>query len=322
MKKHREYQLEYYDMIMEKDVNWIWRPYLPAGKITIVQGDPGEGKTTLMLKIAAMMSRGLSIPDGAPSVEPVNVIYQGAEDGISDTIKPRLMRLGADCSRIAFIDTGEIDSLYFGDNRFEKAVTECNAKLLIIDPLQAFIGGNTELQKTGGLRAAFASLSRVAEENDCAIVLIGHLNKSIGNKGIYRGLGSIDVAAIARSILMVGRDKDDPSVRIIAPVKSSLAPEGSAYAFSLDEDMGFEWIGPYDYSADELLSGSGSMNRKIDRAKICLELMLRDGDMKSNDVYDRVLSMGLGKRTIESAKKELGIESYREGGVWHWHLPG
>jgi RecA/RadA recombinase len=322
VKNRDDYQLAYYDMVETKEVSWLWFPFIPIGKITIVQGDPGEGKTTLMLKIAAMVSNGQSVPDGESCEEPMNVIYQGAEDGASDTIKPRLIKAGADCSRIAFIETEQMDALVFGDDRFEKAVKECSAKLLIIDPLQAFLSGNPELQKPGGLRAALASLSRVAEENQCAVVLIGHLNKSNGGKGIYRGLGSIDIAATARSILMVGRDKDDPETRIIAQVKSSLAPEGCAYAFKLDEDKGFQWIGPYDYSAEELLSGTGSINRKLDRAKTCLQMLLGTEDMKSSDVYDRLITLGLGRRTVESAKRELGIESYKEGTIWYWHLPG
>lgn len=314
-------QLKYFDDVKVKDVKWLWYPYIPVGKITIVQGDPGEGKTTLMLKIAAMLTRGLSVPDGKDARTQVNVIYQGAEDGASDTIKPRLIKAGADCSRIAFIDTENSNALSFGDRRFEEAIKECNAKLLIIDPLQAFINGNPELQKPGGLRSAFTRLCKVAEENECAVVLIGHLNKANGGKGIYRGLGSIDIAATARSILMVGRDKDDPNTRIIIPIKSSLAPEGGAYAFTLGED-GFQWIGPYDYSAEELLSGCGSINKKLDRAKICLQMLLGSSDQKSNDIYERLLALDLGRRTVEAAKSELGIESYREGGVWYWHLPG
>ena len=316
-----EYQLEYYEGIEIKEVNWLWYPFIPAGKVTIVQGDPGEGKTTLMLKIAAMISNGLRIPDGEPIGVPANVIYQGAEDGASDTIKPRLVKAGADCSRIAFIDTDKGEPLSVGDYRFEKAIKECNAKLLIIDPLQAFIGGNTEWQKTGGFRSAMSSLSRIAEESGCAIVLIGHLNKATGGKGIYRGLGSIDIAATARSILMVGRDKDDPGVRVIVPIKSSLAPEGTAYAFTLGEKEGFRWIGPYDYSAEELLSGGGMINRKLDRAKTGLELILSSGDIKSNEAYERLQALNVSRRTIESAKKELGIESYKMENCWYWHLP-
>lgn len=315
------FQLKYYNAVTEKSVSWLWYPYIPFGKITVVQGDPGEGKTTLMLKVAAMMSAGLSIPEGEETGSPMNVIYQGAEDGNSDTIKPRLIKSGADCSRIAFIDTENCGALFFGDTRFEQAIKECNARLLIIDPLQAFYGGNPDMQKAGGLRYALSGLSKAAEESNCAVVMIGHLNKGTGSKSIYRGLGSIDVAAVARSILMVGRDKEDPATRIMVQVKSSLAPEGSAYAFSLDEMNGVQWIGPCDYSAEELLSGSGSLNRKIDQARACLELLLTVDDMKSNEVYERMQTIGIGRRTVESAKKDLGIESYKQGNEWYWHLP-
>ena len=319
--ENEHYKLNYYNTIEEKDVHWLWYPYIPYGKITVVQGDPGEGKTTMMLKIAAMMSTGLNIPDGNESGEPLNVIYQGAEDGISDTINPRLVRSGADCSRIAFINTGKGRVLRLGDERFSQAISECKARLLIIDPLQAFIGADPEALRPGGLRNAFAVLSKAAEKNDCAVVLIGHLNKGSGSKSIYRGLGSIDVAASARSVLMVGRDKDDSNTRIMVPVKSSLAPEGRAYAFTLNEEKGVQWEGPCDYSAEEILSGSSLINRKLDRAKACLEMLLYDDDLKSNEVYERLTSLGISRRTIESAKKELGIESFKQGNEWFWHMP-
>lgn len=316
---NKKYSLIYYDSIDQKDVSWLFYPYIPYGKITIVQGDPGEGKTTLMLQIAAMLTTGRSIPDGGGTIEPRNVIFQGAEDGNADTIKPRLIRAGADCSRIAFISTDYSDDLSIGDVRFRKAIEECNAGLLIIDPIQAFIRRKADEQTANSMRAAFSNLAMTAEETGCAVVMIGHLNKGSG-KGIYRGLGSIDVAAAARSILMVGRDKDDPTIRVMAPVKSSLAPEGSSYAFRID-DGGFHWIGKHDASAEELLSGGGLSDRKLERAKACLMMVLQSGDVISNDIFDQLKGIGIGKRTVETAKQELGILSYKEGKNWYWHLP-
>ena len=315
------YKLEYYDSIQARDVSWLWYPYIPYGKVTIVQGDPGEGKTTLMLQIAAMITTGRSIPTGETACEPQTVIFQGAEDGKEDTIKPRLIKAGADCSKVAFINADYAAGLSIGDERFRKAITDTNAKLLVIDPVQAFLKKDTDSQTPGGFRSAFAALAKNAEESGCAVVLIGHMNKGGSNgKSIYRGLGSIDIAAAARSVLVVGRDKEDPDIRIIVPVKSSLAPEGNAYAFRLDREKGFQWVGKYDISAEELLSNSSFGERKIERAKACLMLLLNKEDMISNDIFERIVSTGIGKRTIESAKQELDIVSYKKGNDWYWHL--
>lgn len=312
-------RVEYYDKIETSDVSWLWYPYIPYGKVTILQGDPGEGKTTMMLQIAANLTSGRSIPDGKDAVRPQNVIFQGAEDGPGDTIKPRLMRAGADCSRVAYIDVKGEPNLYLGDDRFRNAIRECDARLLIIDPLQAFIRGSSELQHAGGLRRAFRKLTDDAEETGCAIVLIGHMNKNSSGKSIYRGLGSIDVAAAARSILMIGRDHSDPHLRIMIPVKTSLATEGKPYAFRLDPKKWFEWIGECDCEITDNQIIASRPGKKLDQAKKYLELMLIQ-DQPSTRVMEEMSNLGIGRRTVETAKKELGVASYREGNTWFWHL--
>ena len=315
-----DYQIRYYNSIHATKVSWLWYPFIPYGKITIVQGDPGEGKTTLMLQIAALLTVGKSVPDGKEEVAPANVIFQGSEDGLSDTIKPRLEHAGADCSRVAFIDTRGSRRLSLSDDRFEKAIRETGAKLLIIDPLQAFLSSDADIGKLGGIREAFARLTMVAEETGCAVVMIGHMNKGSGGKSIYRGLGSIDVAAAARSILLVGRDQDEPNTRIIVPVKSSLAPEGDAYSFELDPEEGFRWLGACKFTSDELLGVTVNRNSKVERAKEHIRMILKDNDMYGAEILDRLQKLGISKRTVTTAKSELGVETYKNGNVWFWHL--
>jgi len=316
----RSYRLKYFNQIEAKKVSWLWYPYIPAGKITIVQGDPGEGKTTMMLQLAALLTQGKPMPDGSQSKDACSVIFQGAEDGISDTIKPRLIEAGADCSRIAFIDPEEGRPLSLGDSRFERAIRETGAKLLIIDPLQAFLTADTEFQKKGSFRNVIGRLGRAAESTGCAVVLIGHMNKNGSGKSIYRGLGSIDAAAAARSVLLVGRDADDPYRRIMLPIKSSLAPEGSAFAFELNPQNGFRWIGTCSYTAEELLGNMPHTETKLQKAKDRLQEILYDGDLPGREVYEIMNSLGIGKRTIDTAKKELGVSAYRKDDMWYWHL--
>ena len=318
-KSYKKANLNYYDQVEEKEISWLWYPYIAYGKITLLQGDPGEGKTTLMLQLAAMMTSGRSIPDGNETAEPQTVIYQGAEDGLEDTIKPRLVKAGADCSKVAFLDVSAEQSLYLGDDRFREAIIESGAKLLVIDPLQAFVRGGGEMQSAGGLRKAFRKLADTAEETGCAIVLIGHMNKNSGGKSIYRGLGSIDVAAAARSVLMIGRDRNEPTLRIMIPVKTSLASEGSAYAFRLDPEKWFEWVGEVECEISDNQTIETESGSKRDRAKACLEKMLVQ-DQPSASIMEEMRELGISRRTVETAKRELGITSYKEGNIWFWHM--
>ena len=226
------------DEVQSKEVNWLWYPYIPYGKITIIQGDPGEGKTTLALRLAALLSKGEPLPYDTTEREPVKIIYQTAEDGLEDTIKPRLEAAEADCTLIKVIDESEA-ALSMLDERIEKAIIEVGARVVILDPIQAYVGANINMNNANEVRNVMAQLGRIAEKYDCAVLLVGHMNKGSGNKSSYRGLGSIDFQASARSVLIVGRIKHNPQVRVIVQDKSSLAPEGEAIAFELDKENGF-----------------------------------------------------------------------------------
>ena len=236
-------------------VEWLWEPYIPFGKVTIVQGNPGEGKTTFALRLAAACTNRKPFPHMAAH-EPFNVIYQTAEDGLGDTIKPRLMEAEADLDRVLVIDESK-QGLSLSDERIERAIRQTGARLIILDPIQAYVGEKTDMNKANEIRPMFRRLAEIAERTGCAIILIGHLNKAAGGQSAYRGLGSIDFRAAARSVLLIGRVKREPNVRVIVHDKSSLAPEGKPIAFCLDPETGFSWIGEYDITADELLSGAG-----------------------------------------------------------------
>lgn len=233
-----ELKLIHMEEVVSKEVSWLWYPYIPYGKITVIEGDPGEGKTTLVLKLAAMLSKGLPLPcDDDRPYEPIHIIYQTAEDGIDDTIKPRLEQNGADCSMIRVIDETEKE-LSMTDERLEQAIVETNAKLIILDPIQAYIGATVDMHRANEIRPVLKKLGMIAEKYQCAVILIGHMNKASGSKSTYRGLGSIDIQATARSVLLVARLRDKPNIRIMAQDKSSLAPAGDAIGFEMTEDRG------------------------------------------------------------------------------------
>lgn len=318
-KEQNDYKLTYYNTISSRTVEWLWYPYIPYGKITILQGDPGEGKSTMMLQLAALITSGKAMPDGSGDKVPGNVIYQAAEDGIEDTIKPRLLAAGADCGRIAFLENEE-NPITLDDERLEQAIKDTQAKLLVIDPLQAYLGIDNDMQRSNSTRSVFGRLAKVAERTGCAIVLIGHMNKSSRTKGIYRGLGSIDIAAVARSILLVGRDSSNPYYRIMVQIKNNLAPEGKAFVFELNPDLGFSWIGQEEHEMEDLLFQRSKGESKLDKAKEYLKLLLNGSDMPCADILEKMRATGIGTRTVEQAKKDMGIISYKLGDKWYWRL--
>lgn len=323
-----ELKLIYMEDVVSKEVEWLWYPYIPYGKITIVEGDPGEGKTTLVLKLAAALSRGLPLPcDDDREREPIHIIYQTAEDGIDDTIKPRLEKAGADCSMIRVIDETEKE-LSMTDDRLEQAIVETGARLVILDPIQAYIGAKVDMHRANEIRPVLKHLGMIAEKYNCAIVLIGHMNKAAGSKSTYRGLGSIDIQATARSVLLVARLRDKSNIRIMAHDKSSLAPTGDAIGFEITEDSGMVCIGPYDITIDELLSGNeGRGKKKLDIAENFIkEYFGSRKEIISNDILQEAARRGIKRNTLLSAKKKLGIASGKgktDDGIsyWTWILP-
>lgn len=318
MKHSDNFQYEYFSSVIQRKVEWLWYPYIPYGKLTILQGDPGEGKSTFMINIAALLTRGKKMPDGFRIPEPQSVVYQTAEDNLSDTVKPRMVAAGADCNRIAYI-VDEDMPLTLEDARIEKVIQETQARLFILDPLQAYLSQDSDMFSAGRMRQQLKRLADIASKHKCAIVVIGHMNKASGEKNLYRGLGSIDIAAIARSVLMISRDRDNPSIRYMFPVKSSLAPEGTTIAFSFDPKSGLRWIGQCQVDKSRIKDYDIDDSKKALARRIVLE-MLGEHDAHSTDIINKLKLMGISERTIHSAKKELGVQSYRSDGVWYWHL--
>ena len=328
------------ELVKVEQIEWLLYPFIPFGKVTIIQGDPGEGKTTMVLQIIAKLTRGEPILLNKKSqkeaqqdseenlkqevlsqdkpIQPVNVIYQTAEDGLGDTIKPRLLAAGADCSRVLVIDDRE-QPLTMLDVRLEEAIMQTKARMVVLDPIQGFLGTDVDMHRANEIRPLMKRMAVLAEKYHCAIILIGHMNKNSNGKSSYRGLGSIDFQAAARSVLIVGRLKDEPETRVMCHVKSSLAPEGKSVAFRLDKETGFRWIGEYDISADDLLSGD-ARGQKSRIAKEFLLDILADGGMAQKKIEEEASKQGIKKKTLRNAKQELEIDSVKRGNQWFWIL--
>lgn len=298
----------FYSSIKEKPVEWLWYPYIPYGKITLVQGDPGEGKSTFILNVASILTKGHFMPDGYDTKNPQTVVYQCSEDNLSDTIKPRLVNAGADCNKIAYIINDDC-SLNLEDSRIENTIKETNAKLFILDPIQSFLVQESDMQQVGRIRKCLNKLSMLATKYNCAIVLIGHMNKSAGlSNSLYRSLGSVDITAISRSVLMVEPIKKNSQIKCVSHIKSSLAPKGKDIVFSFDNKTGFKWETKAKYNK------CNNINNDM------LELF-EHGTNSSIKIIETLKSKGYSKRSIYTAKDDLNIESYRSGGSWYWKLP-
>ena len=333
------------DTVEVEQIEWLLYPFIPYGKVTIIQGDPGEGKTTMVLQIIAKLTRGETILPAdstkdkrididsesdmvdAENIEnnastqhleaPVNVIYQTAEDGLGDTIKPRLLAAGADCTKVMVIDDSE-QPLTMADVRLEEAIVQTKARMVVLDPIQGFLGSEVDMHRANEIRPLMKRIAILAEKYHCAIILIGHMNKAAGNKAAYRGMGSIDFFAVARSVLLVGRIEGQKNTRAVVQIKNNLAAFGHSKAFELTEE-GFHWLGDYEITADELLGGITPKANKKERAKQLI-YELANSVVKSEDIVNLAEEKGISKRTLENAKKELGIKGKRIGESWYWKL--
>ena len=262
-------------------VDWLWFPYIPFGKLTIIQGNPGEGKTYFAMRLAAACTNRKPLP-GMETLEPFNIIYQTAEDGLGDTVKPRLMEAEADLERVLVIDDRDTP-LTLADERIARAIRENNARLVIIDPVQAFLGTDVDMNRANEVRPIF------------------------------------------RSLLFIGKLKDSPTTRVLIHEKSSLAPPGQSLAFSLGDEKGFEWIGAYDITADELLTGTDTAKTESKTAQaemLILELLADGKKMPSAELEKAVNDRGISSRTMRTAKSRIGdrLVTEKDGTAWVCYL--
>ena len=311
-----DFDLKYYKDVESKKIEWLWYPYIPYGKITIIQGDPGEGNTTVVLSIISALSKGEPLPFTDKGFKAVS-IYQNAEDDNSDTIKPRLEVHKANCENVCFIEK-EDGLLFMDDDSIEQAIRKSNAKLLVLDPIQAYIGDNVDMNRANVIRPRMTKLKETAEKTGCAIVLIGHMNKNSGGKANYRNLGSIDISAAARSVLLVAKQNKSSDIKVLAQLKNNLAPLGTSLSFRF-KDGKVEWLSECELTVDELLSGAGIAN-KLSIAEDFLSAKLEDGMLLAKEIFDEASVLGIGDRTLRKAKANLDVQSIKKDGLWYWKL--
>lgn len=310
--------------IEPKPINWLWKDRIPLEELTLFDADSATNKSSITLDLASRVSRGGVMPDNTEGLLGGVVLLQ-TEDSVEKTVVPRLDAAGADRSRIAIIpDTVTIpDALA----EIEAVIIELKAKLLIIDPLSEFLGKNANSEQS--VRQALAPLALLAERQKLAVILVRHLNKSIGQRAMYRGLGSIGIVAAARSRFMLGPNPKDPNLRVLVHTKCNLGLLTTSLLYEpVTGENGavrIEWRGECDYRAEDVLTPPKGGHRERDAAKRFLLNILAAGPVAQKDVQAEAAKNELAWRTIERAKADLGIVSDRQGfgqgSSIYWHLP-
>jgi hypothetical protein len=317
--------------VKARPVRWLWKGRVPYGKQTIIDGDPGNGKSTIALDIAARLSKGLPMPwETEPSGDPGNVVVVSVEDDPADTIKPRLMAAGADDKRIysLSIKAGEaelIPTLAAHMPEILQALQDTKALMLILDPISAVLGDGVDMWKDGDVRRVLGPLKTVLGQTGTAEIGIRHWNKTRGGgSALYAGGGSIGIAAQARSVLCVARNPQDPDQRVCALVKGSNAEaQGGrrvpslAYRMELVqlgdiETTRINWEGVSPYTADELLAvqvpESGEDRGALDEAKAFLLEVLKPGEwMLAKNLQRAAKDAEIKERTLKRGRKQLGV---------------
>jgi hypothetical protein len=314
-------------------VEWLWQGRVPKGKLTVIDGDPGTGKSAATTDLAARVSVGRPWPDGAPC-EAAGVVICNAEDGAADTIRPRLDTAGGDASRVlelATVPDGDGERLISIPEDLaviRRGIEQVEAGLVVVDPLMAFLSDKVNSHRDQDVRRALAPLSKLAEETGAAVVVVRHLNKTSGGNPLYRGGGSIGIVGAARSALLVAEHPEDEGRRILARIKGNLAKPVPSLAFALTEApngaVRVEWKGETAHTAAALLAAPTDPEEKsaLAEASEFLRDVLRRGPVWSVQVKEQARDAGISEFTLKRAKSALGVISEKEGdGSWSWRLP-
>jgi RecA-family ATPase len=325
--------------VQPERVSWLWPGYIPLGKITLLDGDPGLGKSNITLDLAARVTRGMVMPDGSQGdvIGPADVIVLSAEDGIADTIRPRLEAAGADLARVFVLESFEdtdglarLPEIPTDLDLIEEIVAARQAALLIVDPLMAFLAAATNSFRDQDVRRALAPVKLLSERTGAGVLVVRHLNKSTGGSAIYRGGGSIGIIGAARAGLLVGTDPDDESGarRVLATTKHNLGREVPSLAFHIEQAgdaCRVSWDGTSEHSAGAILSAAehGVEERDaISEAATFLEEMLADGEVEATKITAEARKLGIAEKTLRRAKSKIGVRAVRHGfgsnGVWYW----
>ncbi len=315
--------------VPEESVSWVWPDRLARGTVSILEGDPGRAKSMLTYDLAARLTTGRPLPTCSESVPPAGVVLLGAEDGLGNTVRPRLQAAGADLERVRVYDRRRFPDrpLLLPDDLpvVEAAAAEVQARLLVIDPFVAFLNGPVNSDQ--GVRAALGPLVALAERIGLAVLLLRHLTKGAGSNALYRGLGSIGIVAAARSALLAADDPNsaDPHQHVLVQTKTNLsaAPTLVYRTVVRGDALAVEWLGESPCGVRDLAGGRAD-HSVLSEGTYVLYSLLAEGPLWANEVYRLAARAGVAKRTVERAKALLGVRSRKagsgRGSRWFWEL--
>jgi putative DNA primase/helicase len=335
-----------------KRVDWLWRPRIARGKLTIIAGMPDVNKSTVVLDIAARVTVGGALPAGEGQVPLGSVILLTAEDDLADTVKPRFEVAGGDPERVKVIKMVEAQkaalpgrkgrprsfNLVQDIDRLEMLIQEIgDVMLVIIDPVSAYMGkpGELDSHRNSDIRGVMMPLHEMAARRGVAIVGIDHLNKGGGNQAMLRVVGSIAFVGAPRSVYLVVRDEEDEDRRLFLPVKNNIAKVRTGLAFRVVDKLApapvFEAYPAVAWedkavtmTADEALDikSDGRKSEKMEAAESLILEMLKDGARPQSEIEERAIKQGINNKSLWNAKKAVFAKSSQAGRVWWWCLPG
>lgn len=316
-----------FDKVESEKIAWLWKTRIPLGKVTVIAGDPGVGKSAMLIDIISRISRGAIFPDDERC--PVgNCVIASAEDGLGDTLRPRLEAADADLSRVYAVkfvidDEGRVEPLSLVDHlsELDQMIKETSARLVMVDPFNAYLpSAKVNTYKDQDIRGVMSVLTDIAQANGCAIVLIAHLNKKEELSALYRVGGSIGVIAAARSALMVMKDEEDENLRIIATIKSNLSRPSQPLSYELKEVkpwvVKIMWKGPVETDINKR-----SIKKRGDETSQFLIQLLTDGEVPVKQIFLEARQAGILGSSLRKSKEALGIKSKKIGDDWFWDLP-
>ncbi|SMH39189.1 AAA family ATPase [Maritimibacter sp. HL-12] len=308
-----------------KEVEWLWEPFIPFSMITIMEGDPGVGKSFLAMQLAAQISIGGELPEGQ-KLDRGRVLYLSAEDDAAYTIRPRIDAMGGDPTRIRV--QGDFLSLdEKGLNALMREVRRKPPDLLILDPLFAYVPSGQDMYKPNVIRQLLSFLKDIAETGETAVLIVRHLTKAKHDKAIYRGGGSMDVIGAARSAFLVCEHPNDSSTKLVVHIKHNIAKRGQTQSYEIyAEDGGMatlNWLGPSDITIDDLISSEGGTPKMsaLDEAIQFLRVFLKNGPEPTTKVEKEAAARDISEKTLERARRSLGVVSKKKGKSWVLSLP-
>ena len=326
MKKHKVHSESFdtLDKVTAQKAEFLFYPFIIFGMICVIEGDPNIGKSYLVTWLACVVSIGGLLPDEqrAPCGR---VLYLSAEDDPAYTIRPRVDAMGGDPSRIHYMKT----DLLFDKHGLSEIREECQSfgiDVIVVDPLISFMPHGTDLHNSTDIRVVLGHLKRLAQDTGAAIVIVRHLTKTRREKAIYQGQGTVDVIAAARSACLIARHPEDTELKVMAHIKHNVSPQGPSYAFRLvsrreGKPPVLQWEGTVNVTPEELLAIHEPEAKAIDCAVEFLQDILSHRPMPASTIQRDAEARGISHRTIDRAKRELGVRARKDGKIWIWSLP-